>query len=333
MEDSFKEKIKNIVSSVKFDEPMKNHTTFRTGGPAEVFLEPTITELPRLIGFLYENNINYIVTGNGSNLLISDKGLEGVVINIGKNFSDKSIVTERKESDSEILIVPAGILLSNAAHEALSLSLTGMEALSGIPGSIGGALYMNAGAYGSEMKDIVSLAETITYDGVVHSYKADELRLSYRHSRFMDFDIHSEDKADSNDEIAVSLKEFCENRPEIITCVQISLKKGNEDEIREKMSDLNKKRKEKQPLDFPSAGSTFKRPEGNFAGKLIEESGLKGFSIGNAQVSEKHAGFVINKGNASSKEIYLLIEEVQKTVYEKQGVLLQPEVRMLGDFS
>lgn len=316
MEDFIKEELKNIVSEIRFDEPMKDHTTFRVGGPAEVFACPTLTELPGLIRFLSENNINYIVTGNGSNLLVSDNGIRGIVINIGKNFSEKSIVTESKDSDSEVLIIPAGTLLSEAAHEALTLSLSGMEELSGIPGTIGGAVFMNAGAYDREMKDIVSSVESITLDGETHVYKASDLSFSYRHTIFMDS----------------SRSEQGFLNQEIITVVHIILHSGNKDEIKNSMMNFSSRRREKQPLEYPSAGSTFKRPECYFAGKLIEDVGLKGFSIGGAEVSEKHAGFIINKGNATARDIYDLISEVRKRVFEKSGVELEPEVRMLGEF-
>lgn len=333
VKDSVKEEIRKRVHLTKFDEPMKNHITFKVGGPAEVYIEPAIPELYDLIPFLEKNGIDYEVVGNGSNLLVSDKGIKGLVINISKelipisvcDFSMNSLETgenvykEEVADDETMLMVPAGTPLSMAANSAAARGLTGMEELSGIPGTIGGAAYMNAGAYGREMKDITFRVDAIKHGKGEVQYVGNELGFSYRHSIFM-----AENK--------VLDWEQEHHFPIIITGVYLHLKKGDEKEIREKMADFARKRLEKQPLEYPSAGSTFKRPEGYFAGKLIQDAGLKGFSIGGAEVSEKHSGFIINKGNASASDIYQLIQEVQKRVLDDSGVSLEPEVRMLGEF-
>lgn len=333
MKDSVKEEIKKIVRLTKFDEPMKEHTTFRVGGPAEVYAEPSVTEIYDLMHFLDKNDIDYEVIGNGSNLLVSDKGIKGLVINISKEFipaavvdmdikrigSDEKVYPEVADDES-MLMVPAGTPLSAAANAAAGRSLTGMEELSGIPGTIGGAVYMNAGAYGREMKDVVFKVDVIKPRIGDVEYVGNELGLSYRHSIFM---VENE----------VNSWEQKRCTPLIITAVYLHLKNGDEKEIREKMADFARRRRDKQPLEFPSAGSTFKRPEGYFAGKLIQDAGLKGFSIGGAEVSEKHSGFIINKGNASAADIFNLIQEVKMRVYENSGVQLEPEVRMMGDFS
>lgn len=281
-------------------EPMSRHTTFRTGGPAEVLVSPDAEELPEIIKYCKNAQIPWLVIGNGSNLLVGDKGVEGVVIEVGKRMSE--IVT-----DGTTVTAGAGALLSAIASRAASESLTGFEFASGIPGSLGGAVVMNAGAYGGEMKDILQEAAVLTDDGEVLNLSAQELDLSYRHS-------------------------VIPERGYLVIGAKLSLKKGKKEDIYAYMHELKEKRVSKQPLEYPSAGSTFKRPEGYFAGKLIEDSGLRGFQVGGAQVSEKHCGFVVNKNNASSADIRSLMEQVQQIVFEKFGVKLEPEVKFTGNF-
>lgn len=282
------------------DEPMSKHTTFRIGGPAEVFMNPTLEELQSVLAFCKEREIPVTIVGNGSNLLVSDDGISGVVIKIGSNMADIEV------SGYEIY-AEAGAMLAAVARTAEKHNLAGMEFASGIPGSLGGGCIMNAGAYGGELKDILTEITVITKDGEVQTIPAAEAGLEYRHSRFME-------------------------SGEIVIAAKMLLTDGVEEEIREKSRGFNQSRREKQPLNFPSAGSTFKRPEGNFAGKLIEDSGLKGYQVGGAQVSEKHCGFVVNVDKATAKDVYQLITDVQRIVKEKYDVELQPEVRFLGDF-
>ena len=283
------------------NEPMRLHTTFRVGGPADVYAEPEDEwELRELLDTCEAARTPYLLIGHGSNLLIGDGGFRGTVICLGKAFSDIAV-------DGEVITARAGALLSAVANTALEHGLTGMEFASGIPGSVGGALVMNAGAYGGEIRDILLSADILEMDGSADRTDADGLELGYRSSNIT---------ALGRTVLGASFR----------------LKKGDPAEIEAKMKDLNGRRKEKQPLEYPSAGSTFKRPEGYFAGKLIEDAGLKGFSIGGAQVSEKHAGFVINKDNATAKDILDLIKEVQRRVFENAGVRLETEIRMAGEF-
>ena len=283
------------------NEPMSLHTTFRVGGPADTYAEPEDTwELRELMDTCSGAGTPCLLIGRGSNLLIGDGGFRGTVICLGKAFS-------KIEVDGEVITAQAGAQLSAVANAALEHGLAGMEFASGIPGSVGGALVMNAGAYGGEMKDILLAADILEMDGTPDRTDAAGLELGYRHS----------------------------NIPELgrtVLGASFRLEKGDPAEIEAKMKDLNARRKEKQPLEYPSAGSTFKRPEGYFAGKLIEDAGLKGYSVGGAQVSEKHAGFVINRGGASAKDILQLIQEVQRRVFEQSGVRLEPEIRMAGEF-
>ncbi len=282
------------------DEPMSRHTTFRTGGPADCFIRiKSGEELSKLIALLTKENIDFFITGNGSNLLVSDKGYRGVIISM--TGLDELTV------DGNRIHAGAGILTSKVAQEAYKNSLTGMEALAGIPGSIGGCLYMNAGAYGSEMKDVTVSAEIMFGDGHIEEVSVDDLGLRYRGSRISDEKL-------------------------LVLSVNLSLFAGDKKAIEEAMADFAARRRDKQPLEFPSAGSTFKRPEGYFAGKLIQDAGLRGFSIGGAQVSEKHCGFVVNKGGATSQDVIDVIRHVQKTVLEDSGVKLETEVILLGDF-
>ncbi|HIX28452.1 MAG TPA: UDP-N-acetylmuramate dehydrogenase [Candidatus Blautia stercoravium] len=287
--------------NVKRKEPMKNHTTFRIGGPADYYLCPHSTEeLQKVIQICKEEKLPFFVQGNGSNLLVSDRGYRGVVIQLGKNFSDMEVKDER-------ILVKAGALLSKTAKEALDAGLAGMEAVSGIPGTIGGAVMMNAGAYGGEMKDIVESVTVLNQEGELLTLSAEEMKMGYRTS-------------------IVKEKEY------IVVSAVLKLRRGERQIIREQMEDYKERRVTKQPLDMPSAGSTFKRPEGYFAGKLIMDAGLRGFSVGGAQVSEKHCGFVVNKGEATAQDVLDLIHEVQRRVKEQFGVELEPEVRFLGEF-
>ncbi len=281
------------------NEPMKNHTSFKIGGNADIFISPkNINECSDVILECNNEKIPYIIVGRGSNLLVRDEGIKGVVISISNSFS------EIKALSDTVLCCQAGASLASVCSFALENSLTGMEFAYGIPGNIGGAIYMNAGAYGGEMKDIVVSCEYLDQNGKLQTISAEELDFSYRHSFFSD-------------------KNY------IIVSVTLELKKGNAEEIKEKMTDILKRRKEKQPLEFPSAGSTFKRPEGSYASLLVDECGLKGMRVGDAQVSEKHAGFIINRANATAKDVLELIEKVQTIVKEKTGYYLEPEVKVI----
>ena len=292
-----------IVSKqdILINELMSRHTTFRTGGPASLFIRPRTTEeIKGVLKLLKRSEVDFFILGNGSNLLVSDKGYDGVVISLA-NFDDIKIEDETK------VIAQAGAMNSAIASLARDNSLTGFEFAAGIPGTIGGAMIMNAGAYGGEMKDITAKVTVLSSDGEVIKLDGQAMKFGYRTS-------------------AIKGKKF------VVLSVLLELQKGNKDEIAGKMQELALKRKDKQPLEYPSAGSTFKRPEGYFAGKLIEDSGLRGFSVGGAAVSEKHCGFVINKGKATSSDIYNLIKHVQDKVYEDFSVKLEPEVIMLGEF-
>lgn len=281
------------------EEPMKNHTTFRVGGPAELLVSPNRKELPVLLHLAKEQNVPVTIIGNGSNLLVSDKGIRGLVIELGKRMDAITVEGNRLRAE-------AGALLSKAAQTAAKASLGGMEFAAGIPGSIGGAVAMNAGAYGGEIKDILVSAVLLDAEGAVRRLTTEELDLSYRHSIVMEGSYY-------------------------VLEAEFLLAPRPEEAIRETMAELRQKRMEKQPLEYPSAGSTFKRPEGYFAGKLIQDAGLRGYRVGDAQVSEKHCGFVINRGNATASEILQLIGDVQKKVQEQFGVRLETEVRILGE--
>lgn len=291
------------------DEPMSRHTTFRTGGRADCYIIPRNTrELAGLIKYFELNGIAYFVIGNGSNLLVSDDGFRGAVIDIGRNDGTEFTMLGYEWQDDRLYMdAGAGCLLSAAGRIAAGIGATGFEALSGIPGCIGGACIMNAGAYGSEMKDVVKSVVTVSRRGEIKELSADEISFRYRGSSLMDEGL-------------------------IVARAQLVLERGEKESIESRMEELQQQRREKQPLEFPSAGSTFKRPEGHFAGKLISDAGLKGLSIGGAQVSEKHAGFIINKEGASSSDIYSLIKAVQQRVYEEYGIKLETEVRLLGKF-
>lgn len=287
---------------VRIEEPMKKHTTFRTGGPALYFVTPSCEkEIASVVNLCRREKMPYYILGNGSNLLVSDKGYDGVIISMTKGFS-------QIEVRDQVITAGSGALLSRIARTALEESLTGLEFAAGIPGTLGGAVVMNAGAYGGEMKQVLQSVSVLTKDGQVKEIPAEELELGYRKS--------------------------CIQREEyIVLSAEILLKQGKKSEIQAQMEDFAARRREKQPLEYPSGGSTFKRPEGYFAGKLIEDAGLKGFTVGGAQVSEKHSGFVINRNGATSADVYELCRQVQVRVKEKFGVDLEMEVKRLGDFS
>ena len=286
---------------VRYDEPLKNHTTFKIGGNCIALIEPReVSDIVETIKICRENSIKFFVIGNGSNLLVPDEGYNGVIIKLKGEFSTIQV-------EGEYLIINSGAKLSEVYTVAYENSLTGFEFASGIPGTIGGAIYMNAGAYGGEMKDIVESVQVLDLDNFeLRELKNEELEFSYR-------------------------KSIIQRKNYIVTTIKLKLQKGNKEEINAVYEDLRERRNSKQPLNFGSAGSTFKRPEGHFASKLIEDAGLKGYHINDAWVSEKHSGFVVNKGNASYKEVMELIEYVQKVVFEKFEVKLETEVRILKD--
>lgn len=282
-------------------EPMAKHTTFRVGGPADYYLIPqNVQQIKDAVALCKNSQIPYFILGNGSNLLVSDQGYRGAVIQIFRNMSDIEV-------EGSLIRAQAGALLSTVAKQALHHSLTNMEFASGIPGTLGGAVTMNAGAYGGEMKDILVEVTALTENGEVLVLKADELELGYRTS-------------------CIKTKNY------IVLEAVIRLEHGEKEKIQARMDELKEQRVTKQPLEFPSAGSTFKRPAGYFAGKLIQDANLAGYTIGGAQVSAKHCGFVINSGNGTAKDIMDLILYVQKTVLEDAGVMLEPEVKLLGEF-
>ena len=283
-------------------EPMSRHTTFRVGGPARLFLEiATQEELKSTIQLLNDAGETYYLLGNGSNLLVSDKGYDGIILHLAKEFN------HIETKDNHIMYCEAGATLAAIARVALAQSLTGFEFAAGIPGTLGGAVVMNAGAYDGEMKQVITSVRLMTPQGEIVEKSCEEMHFAYRHSL---------------------LKE----EAHIVLGASIQLERGQQEEIRLKMEDLAARRKDKQPLEYPSAGSTFKRPEGYFAAKLIQDAGLRGFQCGGAQVSEKHCGFVVNKGNATATDIYILIQEIQAKVWSSFGVKIEPEVIMLGDF-
>ena len=301
MEQEFQNELQQIITHGAFfvNEPMSRHTTFGIGGPADIFVDvSSADEIRQICRLARSREVPFFIVGNGSNLLVSDEGIRGLVIHLGRSFSEV-------ERDGEIIKAQAGASLGKIARVALDASLTGFEFAAGIPGSFGGAVSMNAGAYGGEMKDILVDVDLLTPQGEIITLKAEEMDLSYRHSIVFD-----------------------ENY--IVLGARIRLQQGKEQEIREKMDQLARARKEKQPLEYPSAGSTFKRPTGYFAGKLIQDAGLKGYTVGGAMVSEKHAGFVVNHGGATAQEVRFLICQVQKKIQDKFGVHMEPEVRFLG---
>lgn len=286
-----------------FDEPMNNYTTFRVGGPAKWMAAPQDEQQLRIIlEICSELQVPCFILGRGSNLLVSDNGFDGVIVNLRKHFNKIEVDSENKTITAE-----AGASLPAVSQAALSAGLTGLEFAAGIPGTMGGGLFMNAGAYGGELKQVVTEATVMTKDGMILHVPAEQMALGHRLSSFM-------------------------QTGEIILSVKMQLTQGNPAVIKENMDDFNSRRREKQPLEYPSAGSTFKRPAGYFAGKLIEDAGLKGFSVGGAQVSKKHAGFVINTGSATAADIWNLCNEIQNRVQNEFGVTLEMEIQKLGSF-
>ncbi len=285
--------------AVMKDEPLSKHTTFHIGGACSYMIAPASVEaLSALVKFANENNIRTLVLGKGSNMLCADEGFDGVVFLLGSSFSGIELV------DQNTVRALAGTSLIQLCRFALENSLAGLEFAYGIPGTVGGGIYMNAGAYGGEIKQVISSVTAMDSNGELHTYSNSQLELTYRRSRFSYSD-------------------------EIIVSGDFKLAAADALKIKEKMDTLIEKRKEKQPLEFPNAGSTFKRPEGQFAGKLIQDCGLRGVCIGGAQVSEKHCGFVINRNNATSSDIKELIGKIQKTVYDKTGFFLECEVKII----
>lgn len=294
----FKDNIEK--GKVLIDEPMKKHTSFKIGGPVDILVIPgNLNEIVGSVRLCKEKNIEFKILGNGSNLLVRDKGIRGVIIKIADNFNNIDIL-------GEILTVESGALLSTTSKFALKNSLAGFEFAGGIPGTIGGAVTMNAGAYGGEMKNVVEKVKCIDKNGEIVEFNNKEMDFGYRQSRVAEEDL-------------------------IVLEVELKLEKADYDYIKDKMDDLNKKRTTKQPLTLPSGGSTFKRPEGYYAAKLIEDSGLKGRKVGDAQVSEKHAGFVVNVGNATCEDVLGLVDVVKEAVMDKFNVELEMEVKIVGE--
>lgn len=282
------------------EEPMAKHTSFRIGGPADVLAQPgNEAELAELLKRAAHHAVPVTLVGNGSNLLVRDKGIRGLVIKLSNLFSSITVA-------GNVLTFGSGISLAMASKKAASLSLSGLEFAVGIPGTIGGAVYMNAGAYDGEMAKVVTSVQVMDRQGQSSQLKAEELDFSYRHTAL-------------------------QNSGLIVTSVTVSLQPGEAESIKAKMDDFSQRRIAKQPLELPSAGSMFKRPVGYFAGTLIEQTGLKGYTVGGAQVSTKHAGFVVNVGGATAKDVLQLIRDVQDRVLAAQGVQLEPEVLVLGE--
>ena len=302
MNQNFYDKLNNVIAkdSILIDEPMSRHTTFRVGGPADFFVTPKAKEEVRdVIRICKEAGMPYYIIGNGSNLLVSDAGYRGVIVQIYKEMNEVKV-------EGDLVKAQAGALLSGIAAKALGAELSGFEFASGIPGTIGGACVMNAGAYGGEMKDVLESVTALTGEGKIIELGRNELELGYRTS-------------------VIAKKGY------IVLGAVLKLERGDGEKIKTYMDELKEKRVTKQPLEYPSAGSTFKRPEGYFAGKLIEDAGLRGFQVGGAQVSEKHCGFVINRDHATAADIMELMRQVQIRVKENSGVDLEPEVKRVGD--
>lgn len=297
---NFKNEIEAMLdlSDIKYNEPMKNHTSFKVGGPCNILLTPeSYDDAVKILKLCKKYNEKYFVMGNGTNLIVKDGGFDGVIIKLTK--------IKNIEVDGKNIIADSGALLSCVSKEALKHNLKGMEFASGIPGTVGGAVAMNAGAYGPEIKDIIVSADVSDSDGNIFTMNKDELDLSYRMSAVQ--------------------KRNC-----TVLRATFQLEEGIFETIKNRMNELNKRRADKQPLEYPSAGSTFKRPDGYFAAKLIEDAGLKGLSVGGAAVSTKHSGFIINYNNATASDILNLISEVEKRINEKYGVQLEPEVKIIG---
>ena len=286
---------------VSLSEPLSEHTTFKIGGPADVYVAPdSIESAERAIAVCREEGVPFFVLGRGSDLLVSDLGYRGVIICMADALDDLGVEDEK-------LVCQAGVTLSDAAEMACALGLTGLEFACGIPGTVGGAVFMNAGAYGGQIADVLESVRVVDASGEVREMGVDELDLGYRHSRIADDGL-------------------------FVLSATFALEPGDEAEIRATMDDLTERREEKQPLELPSAGSTFKRPEGHFAGKLISDAGLQGYRSGGAEVSTKHAGFVVNAGDATAADVRAVIAHVQDEVERQFGVRLEPEVRFLGEF-
>lgn len=303
MDQKIIERFSNLLGNekVRINEPMNRHTTFRIGGPADYFLLPSSSEeVKGILEICKEESLQYFILGNGSNLLVSDEGYRGVIIQLYRNYGGLTV-------EGTEIRAGAGVLLSQIAATARNESLTGFEFAGGIPGTLGGAVVMNAGAYGGELKDVLKEAVVMDREGNIFTVPVEKLAMGYRTS-------------------------LVKTAGYLVLEVVISLKKGSQEEIRDTMKDLADRRISKQPLEYPSAGSTFKRPEGYFAGKLIMDAGLRGYQVGDAQVSEKHCGFVINRGNATAADVLTLIENVREKVQEQFGVTLEPEVKFLGEF-
>lgn len=303
MKEIFENKLFTIIDKEKvfLNEPMKKHTTFRVGGPADYFVVPTkVGEIKAVVTLCEETGMPYYMIGNGSNLLVADKGFRGVIIQIYKAMN-------RVKTGGNIIRAQAGASLAQIAMEALEHELTGFEFAAGIPGTLGGAVRMNAGAYGGEIQDVLRKATVLTKEGKMIELSKEEMEFGYRTC-------------------------IVERMGYIVLEAELGLNPGKRENIQAVMEELREKRVSKQPLEFPSAGSTFKRPEGYFAGKLIQDAGLKGFQVGGAQVSEKHSGFVINTGNATAADIMELMRQVNEKVKEQFGVSLEPEVRRIGEF-
>ena len=300
------------ASDILIDEPLCKHTTFKIGGNADYFVKPQNNEqVVLLVKTLSNEKIPFFILGNGSNLLAKDEGFRGVIIYIGENLSNILVIKadtslSNKKDEKTLIKAGAGAMLTRVSRVACENSLTGMEFACGIPGSIGGAVMMNAGAYSGEIKDIIVDATVCDRQGNILVLNNEELKLSYRHS-------------------------IIEEKKYVVLEATFALDKGNKETINKEMMELLAKRKEKQPLEYPSAGSTFKRPEGYFAGKLIMDAGLRGYSVGGAQISEKHCGFVVNKGGATQQDVLKLIEYAAGEVYKKFGVKIEPEVKILEE--
>ncbi|MBE5966284.1 MAG: UDP-N-acetylmuramate dehydrogenase [Lachnospiraceae bacterium] len=304
MEDLFYQKLLHILpeNHIKLKEKMENHTTLHIGGSADYFVTPAGTkEIKEIIALCHKEDMPFYVMGNGSNLLVSDEGYRGLIIKLGEEYSSIWV----KEDGT--VTAQAGVLLSKLANSIAKQSLTGFEFASGIPGTLGGAVTMNAGAYGGEMKQCLTAAKVLDLEGNIFTLTGDELELGYRTS-------------------------ILQKKGYILLEAEMKLTPGKQQGIFDRMQELNRQRREKQPLEQYSAGSTFKRPEGYYAGKLISDAGLRGYQVGGAAVSTKHCGFLINKENASAKDFVTLIHEVVRIVKEKFGVTLEPEVRFLGNF-
>lgn len=306
---SVTEELKNIMgmNNVYEKEPMRNHTTFRIGGPADILVCPeTESSLIQGIELCQNRKVPYYIIGNGSNLLVGDGGFRGVIFKICKNLN--VVTLEERESGKRLYVrAGAGCMLAKLAKEVSAAGYTGFEFATGIPGTLGGAVAMNAGAYGGEMKQILQSARIVDREGQICELSLHEMELGYRKSRIQTENL-------------------------IVLSVIMEFEKGNVHEILGKVDELSQQRKEKQPLEYPSAGSTFKRPEGYFAGKLIQDAGLKGYRVGDAMVSDKHSGFVINTGAATAQQVRQLMKDVDAKVYEQFHVHLEPEIRCIGEF-